>query len=302
MTELSVIIVSYNVRQYLLPCIESVIASCREIKHEIIVVDNASSDGSAEAVRTRYSGVKLLSNRENAGFAKANNQGYDISTGEYILLLNPDTLANPGAIKTVLDFMKQTPEAGMAGCRMVDENGEVQKTVRRMPSVADNIMQALFLDRLFYPENKKVTYYQERPFRIGYPNGAFMMVRRSALKGMPILNGEYFMYAEEKDLAFRLNRNGYACYFVPGAQIVHYGGKSTSQMALPMFLELQRSQAKYFNALYSGIEKQLIFWSYWFLLVTHFVASLMTPFTKYGHHRILLFYYSVKKYPGYLNA
>ncbi|MDP2808185.1 MAG: glycosyltransferase family 2 protein, partial [bacterium] len=145
-SEISIIIVSYNVRQYLLPCITSVIDTCRDMDHEIIVVDNASTDGSAEAVKEQFPQVKVIINQNNAGFAKANNQGYEISTGDYILLLNPDTVAKPGAIKTVLEFMRSTPAVGLAGCRMVDEDGNLQKTIKRMPSVTGNIIQALFLD------------------------------------------------------------------------------------------------------------------------------------------------------------
>lgn len=299
-TELSVVIVSYGVRQYLLPCIGSVIAACRGIEHEIIVVDNASADGSAEAVKEQFPGVSLIANQTNAGFAGANNQGYGISRGEYVLLLNPDTLTGHGAIKTVLDFMKVTPDAGLAGCRMVDENGEMQKTIRRMPSVAGNIMQALFLDWLVYSEHKKATYYRERPFKIGYPNGAFMMVRRSALKDTPLLNEDYFMYAEEKDLAFRLNRNGYACYFVPGAQIVHYGGKSTGQTALPMFLELQKSQIKYYRMHYDLPRARMLIASWWLVLLSNYITSIPFMFTNKNNSKYLLFKAALLKYFQYM--
>lgn len=302
MADLSIIIVSYNVRQYLLPCIDSVIETCRELDHEIIVADNSSGDGSARAVKEQFPRVVVIANKNNAGFAKANNQGHEISTGDYILLLNPDTVAKPGAIKTVLDFMKATPEAGLAGCRMVGEDGSLQRTAKRMPSVTGHLIQALFLDKWMFPENRKAFYYGQRPVKIGYPNGAFMMVRRNALKGGPILNEDYFMYAEEKDLALRLKQNGYDCYFVPGAEIVHYGGKSTDQLAIPMYLVLQKSQVKYFNKYYTGTYKRLLIWSYWLVLLTHFCAALVLPFTKYGRGRIKLLFNAVIKYPEFVNA
>ena len=283
-----------------MPCITSVIDTCRELDHEIIVVDNASSDGSAEAVKVRFPQVVIIANQNNAGFAKANNQGYEISAGNYILLLNPDTIVKPGAIRTVLDFMNITPETGLAACRLLNSDGSLQRSIRRIPTITENILRALFLYYWLYPENKKATYYRPKPFKIGYPNGAFMMVRRSALTGMALLNQDYFMYAEEKDLALRLKQKGFNCYFVPGGEIIHHGGKSTDQMALPMFLELQKSQVKYFNKYFTGAYKRVLIWSYWFILLTHLCAALVFPFTKYGRYRIKLLFNAVVKYPQYM--
>jgi len=297
--DLSVIIVSYNVRELLKACIRSVYDGCGNLNTEIIVVDNASIDRSAEMVRTFYPKVKLVSTADNRGFAAANNQGYKISTGGYILLLNPDTIVKPGAIKTVLEFMKTTPKAGLAGCRMIDGDGGLQMSIRRMPSISDNILQALFLDKLFFPENKKEIYYHSKPFKIGFPDGACMMVRRSALMDMPLLNEEYFMYAEEKDLAWRLNKNGYHCYFVPGAEIVHYGGKSTDQTALPMFLELQKSQIRYYKTHNTPAKAFVLCTSWWLVLFTRFLSS--TPFVLLGRtHKAKLFYNALLHYPKYL--
>lgn len=119
---------------------------------------------------------------------------------------------------------------------------------------------------------------------------------------VPLLNENFFMYAEEKDLAWRLNKNGYGCYFVPGAEVIHHGGKSTDQLAEPMFLELQKSQIKFFNRHYRGIKNRAMKASYWFLLFTHFTASLAMPFTKYGRHRLKLLYHAVINYSRYLHA
>jgi GT2 family glycosyltransferase len=161
------------------------------------------------------------------------------------------------------------------------------------------LLKAIFLDRLFFPEYCKRRYCRDEPFAIGYPTGAFMMVRRAALSGGMLLDDRYFMYSEEKDLARRLQANGYFCYFVPGAEIIHYGGQSTEQMALPMFLELQKSQIKYFNEYYRGIGNWAMTWSYWFMLCTHFAASLLAPFSTYGRYRLRLLYHAVMNYPRY---
>lgn len=302
MPELSIIIVSYNVKNHLLACLGSIAAKCHDIAHEIILVDNNSNDGSVEAAKEKYPEIKLIANNVNRGFAAANNQGYEIAAGKYILLLNPDTDVKPGALKTVLDFMKQTPDAGLAACRLLNDDGSLQRSVRRLPSITGNLMQALFLDRLFFPEYRKSFYYRDRPFRIGYPSGAFMMVRREALKGAALLNENFFMYAEEKDLASRLKHKGYNAYFVSGCEIIHHGGKSTGQTALPMFLELQRSQAKFINTYYGGTKKAMLHWSYWTVLATHCMVSMLCSFSKYGRYRLNLLFHAFIKYPRFINA
>lgn len=298
---LSIIIVSYNVKDYLLAAIESIRRTCADLDPEIIVVDNNSTDGTKESLKS-IPGLKVIDNDSNKGFAAANNQGYKISTRKYVLLLNPDTVLKPDAVKNVLEFMEKTPDAGIAGCRMVGEDGRLQKTIKRLPSVWDNILQAFFLDRLFYNENRESSYYRKEPFKIGYPGGAFMMVRRSAIGNEPLLNENYFMYSEEKDLALRLKKSGYGCYFVPGAEIIHYGEKSTSQMPTDMYLELQKSQIKYFNLYAKGFYKKLLILSYWILLFVHLFAACLVPFTGYGRQRIKLLFKAVIKYPIYCYA
>lgn len=298
--ELSIIIVSYNVRQYLLNCIASVIETCRDIDREIIVVDNASSDGSVEVVMEEYPEVKIIANRDNAGFARANNQGYAISTGEYVLLLNPDTVAKPGAIKIVLEFMKATPDAGLAGCRLLNTDGTLQRSIRWQPTITENIMRAIFLYHLLYPENRHKTYYANKPFPIGYPNGAFMMVKRSALDGMPLLNEDYFMYAEEKDLAIRLKHKGYNTYFVPGGEIIHHGSKSTSQQSLPMFQELQKSQVKFYKKYHGPLKAFMLNASWWMVLFSNFVVSIPLALVGRDRSRLGLFKTAIIKYPQYM--
>ncbi len=238
--ELSIIIVSYNVRQLLLNCIQSIIDTTASINYEIIVVDNASNDGSAPAVKERFPQLQVIANGENAGFASANNQGFAVSKGRFLLLLNPDTVVKPDAIKSGLDFIKSTPDAGMAGCRLLNPDGTLQKSIRRFPSVHENIARAFFVDRFVFSEHRKGIYYRTLPFEIDYCAGAFMMIRKEALGDMPLLNPDFFMYAEEKDLALRLKEKGWKTYFVPSGEIIHLGEQSTDQMAEDMFLELQK--------------------------------------------------------------
>jgi GT2 family glycosyltransferase len=287
-TELSVIIVSYNVRDLLAGCLRSLYDACPNAAMEVIVVDNASSDGSAQMVRDQFSGVIMIENQTNNGFARANNQGYAVSQGAYILLLNPDTVVKPGAIKAVINFMAAEPKAGMAACRLLNQDGSLQRSVRRLPSVSEYLLKALFLDRFFYPENRSKLYYRSAPFTIGYPTGAFMLVRRTALNGGMLLDDRYFMYSEEKDLAHRLQRNGYGCWFVPGAEIVHYGRQSTDQSLIPMFLELQKSQVIFFKEHYPRHLAWALALSWWLVLFTGALSSVLTLIAGKRKRHILL--------------
>lgn len=296
--ELSIIVVSYNVRKLLLDCIQSVIDTSADIDCEIIVVDNASSDESVEAVNKEFPRVHVISNIENVGFARANNQGCEVSRGNFILLLNPDTLVKPGALKTVLEFMTATFAAGMAGCRLLNPDGTLQKSICSFPTVTQHLLQAMFLDRVIYSNHHNRTYYRREPFRIDYATGAFLMVRRKAIGQMQLLNPDFFMYAEEKDLALRLLKKGWHTYFVPSAETIHYGGQSTSQMAVEMFLELQKSQVKFFFRHYSGVYRTALVWTYWLLLCTSFIASAFLSGSAYGKFRMALFAGAVWRYPG----
>jgi GT2 family glycosyltransferase len=294
--ELSIIIVSYNVCHLLLECIQSVIDTTIGINYEAIVVDNASVDRSVDAVKKTFLQVRAISNHENVGFARANNQGYELSKGQFILLLNPDTVVKSGAIRAILEFMKTRHDAGMAACRLLNPDGSLQRSIRPFPTIKEHLSRALFIDRIFYREYWKKTYYQSAPFEIDYCTGAFMMVRRKALGDMPLLNSEFFMYAEEKDLALRLKKNGWKTYFVPSQEIIHFGEQSTGQMVKDMFLELQKSQLRFFGEHYRGLNKILMIWTYWAILCSDTIASSFIPFTKHNRLRLRLFWAATIRY------
>lgn len=297
--ELSVIVVSYNVRELLAACLRSVYDTCSELTIKLIVVDNASSDGSAQMVRHDFPQITLIENTTNDGFARANNQGFAVSNGEYILLLNPDTIVKPSAVRTVVEFMKNDSNAGLATCRILNVDGTLQRSLRPYPSVTEQILRALFLDRVMYSEYRTDTYNKKEPFTVGFPTGCFMMVRRSALAGQPLLDEDFFMYSEEKDLALRLRKNGFKNYFVPGAEVIHYGGQSTNQMELPMFLELQRSQAIFYRKHYRGLHKWAMFWSWWLVLASNTLVSV--PLALLGKNkRLMLFWNAMIAFPKFV--
>jgi GT2 family glycosyltransferase len=300
--ELSIIIVSYNVCQFLLNCIRSILETAGPTNYEIIVIDNASTDGSAEAVRETFPNVQIVVNEVNMGYARANNQGYLISKSDFLLLLNPDTVAKPGIIKSVLEFMKKTPDAGMAACRLLNPDGTLQKSIRPMPSIKEQISKALFLDHILYREYRKATYYRPRPFKIGYCTGAFMMIRREALAEMPLLNPEFFMYSEEKDLALRLRKREWRTYFVPSGEVIHYGEQSTSQTGEKMFLELQRSQLRFFWKHYRDFYAWALVLTWGLVLFSNLVASIPLILSSKGHRRFKLFASALSHYPSMIES
>jgi GT2 family glycosyltransferase len=296
--ELSIIIVSYNVRDFVLPCIQSLYENAPCVDFEVVVVDNASSDGSVEALRERFPQVALIANPDNIGFARANNQAYTHCHGDLILLLNPDTVVLPGAVNGVLDFMLRTPDAGLAVCRLLNPDRTIQKSIQAFPRLKIHLLQALFLDRLVLSQYRAKTYYRKKPFPIDHASGAFMMVRRQALGEMPLLAPVYFMYSEEKDLSLRLKKMDWKTYFVPQGEVIHYGGQSTGEKAGELYRELMKSQVIYFNKHFSGLRRLLMIWSFYLYMLSSFAASSLFIFSKKGFHRFSLFKNSVYYYPA----
>lgn len=300
-SELSIIIVSYNVRDFLVDCIRSIMDLTTTPAFEVIVVDNASTDGSVDRIRKEFPNVTVIANKENVGFARANNQGLTESTCDFVLLLNPDCVVKDRSLEIVLDFMKRTPDAGMAACRLLNGDGSLQKSIRPFPSVIENVFSALCLDRLLGTHYRSKSYYKQRPFRIDYASGAFLMVRRSALEGMQILNPEYFMYSEEKDLALRLRKRGWYSYFVPSAEVIHFGGQSTGQVAEAMFVELQRSQVKFYAGHYSKGMAMLLTLTYGMVLLSNVFISV--PLLLIGRRiRFTLFRQAFRAYPRIVSS
>jgi len=300
--ELSVIIVSYNVCNLLIDCIQSVIATTIGPNYEIIVVDNASADGSVDAVKKSFPHIRVIANNRNVGFAEGNNEGYENSSGDYVLILNPDTVVKSGAIRLVLEFMKNTPDAGMAACRLLNGDGSLQKSIRPFPTIKEHLSRALFIDHIFYSEYWKRTYYQPAPFAIDYCTGAFMMVRRKALGDMPLLNPEFFMYAEEKDLALRLREKGWKTYFVPFGEVTHFGEQSTGQMSERMFFELQKSQVKFFRKNYSFLHAWALALTWGLVLFSNLIVSIPLFLSPSKRRRMKLFVQAVTQYPFMLKT
>jgi len=230
--ELSVIIVSYNVRDYLRQALLSVVRAAEVIEHEITVVDNASSDGSAEMVRDEFASVKLIVSGTNEGYPAACNRGIGVSSGDFILILNPDTVVAPDALARALTFMRGHPDAGAAGARMTDGNGRfLPESKRGFPSPLTSLFRFSGLGRLFPRSRLFNAYYlghqpENENCRADILTGAFMLIRREALDEAGLFDTSFFMYGEDIDMSWRIRQAGWFNYYLADVHIVHYKGKS----------------------------------------------------------------------------
>lgn len=242
---LSIVIVNWNTETLLRDCLASIAANPPEGACEVIVVDNASTDGSAAMVRDVFPEVRLLANGENVGFAGANNQGIEASSGEMILLLNADTVVRAGALETLLRFMENHPEAGAAGARLLNPDGSLQHSCSPLPTL---LGEGLHLFHLDYRQRRAMQAWDvSRPRPVDVLLGACMLLRRAAVEQVGLLDEGYFMYSEEVDYCRRLQDAGWTLYWAPEAEVVHYGGQSTRQAATEMFLRLYAGKLRYFR-------------------------------------------------------
>ncbi|MGI8586784.1 MAG: glycosyltransferase family 2 protein [Chloroflexia bacterium] len=245
---LSIVIVSWNVRPLLAACIASLTDEAQSAT-EIIVVDNASADGTADWLRRERPGVRLVANRENLGFGRGNNAGLEIARGERILLLNPDTVVEPGAIEMLLAFMEAHPAAGMAAPRLLYADDRLQRNAFRFPGLAQVFLDLFPLHARLLESRVNGRYLGEghaAPFEIDHPLGAAMMIRREVYEQAGGFDPVFFMYAEEVDWCWRIRSAGWEIWQVPTARIVHLAGQSTRQVVGPMYIELWRSRYRFF--------------------------------------------------------
>ena len=252
--DLSIIIVSWNTCRLLDECLDSVqqeLARQREkmrLHAEVFVVDNGSTDGSVEMVRTRYPEVAVIANSHNPGFAGANNQALVRARGRYSLLLNPDTVVLPDGFGALVRFMDDHPHAGAAGSRLLNADRTLQPSCSPAPTLARELWRMFHIDWLYpYGEYDMRRWPLTEPRPVDSVQGAAMLVRRSTQDQVGLLDSGYFMYSEEVDWCTRIKDAGWEIYWVPSSQIVHYGGQSARQVADAMFLQLYRGKIQYFH-------------------------------------------------------
>jgi len=232
--KLSIIIVNYNVKYFLEQCLDSVRLAAKKLEVEIFVVDNHSSDDSPAYLKPLFPDVQFIENRENVGFSKANNQAIAQARGEYILLLNPDTVIGENSLIKICRFMDENPQAGAVGVKMLDGYGQfLAESKRGFPSPWNSFCKMSGLSRLF-PRSKQFGGYhlkyldKNAVHSIDILAGAFMMVRKEAIEKSGYLDERFFMYGEDIDWSYRIACSGYTNYYFP-EPIIHYKGESTKK-------------------------------------------------------------------------
>lgn len=250
--KLSVVIVNYNVKHYLEQCLHSVMRASEGIEMECLVVDNASTDESVAYLQQRFPQVTFIENKDNVGFAKANNQAISQSSGEYILLLNPDTFIGEDVLREVVGFFDSHPDAGGVGVKMLNRDGSFALESRRgIPTPKVSFYKMSGLCSLFPKSKRFGRYYMQyldksQTSQIEIISGACMFVRREALEKSGLLDETFFMYGEDIDLSYRLLLAGYKNYYLP-RRILHYKGESTKKHSLSYVNAFYNAMLIFFN-------------------------------------------------------
>lgn len=232
--ELSILIVNWNSVRYLDKCLSSIYGSSTELKFEVIVVDNGSSDGSAELIPPNFPQIKFIQRNENLGFAKANNLAYRHSRGDILLFLNPDTEVLEDALCIMCSRLRSIPEAGALGCRLLNSDGSIQTScVQSFPTIWNQVLDSDRLRNMFPRSPLWGTAClckgeDSAPAPVDLISGACLMIKRAAFAEVGLFNEAFFMYAEDAELCHRLSRAGYKCYYSNEASIIHHGGRSSS--------------------------------------------------------------------------
>jgi len=263
--DVSVVIVSYNTRDLLTECLRSVYRETQNLDLEVIVVDNASVDGSARMVQEEFSEASLIVNPENIGFAQATNLGIDASVGRYVLLLNPDTVILDRAIEHMVGFMDRHPKVGACGSRLVYPDGTFQRSFFPLPSLIGGIhlYSALFERIHFLGRIVAAEWIDPQPDRsrpVGYCSGACLLVSRRCLEEVGNLDGNYFLYTEEVDWCRRMWKAGWQVYYLAEAAVVHYLGASQTELAGGIRRLRQLSSDLYYLSKWHG---KLYAYAYW---------------------------------------
>jgi len=260
LADLSIIIVNWNTRELLLQCLRSITAQIAAYKSEIIVVDNASGDGSVEVVRSEFPAVTLIVNEQNLGFAKANNLGLRECTGRYVFLINSDVVLRDGCMSSLYEYMEQHPEIGVLGPKILNGDLTLQESCKEFPTIWNSLCRALALDsafpncRLF--SSQLMRYWSHNDIRsVDILSGCFWMVRREALKTVGPLDEQFFMYAEDKDWCKRYWKSGWSVDYYPPAEAIHLAAASSARDPIRFYLEMNRANLRYWKKHYGWFQQ-----------------------------------------------
>jgi GT2 family glycosyltransferase len=280
--DLSIVIVSWNVRKLLRRCLQSVMTEAQPSPDdevfrignwgvEILVVDNASTDGSSEMVRDEFPQIHFIANDENRGFAAANNQGLALSQGRHLLLLNPDTEIVGDALATMIGYAQANGEVGALGPRLLNPDGSPQSSRRRFPTFSTGLVESTVVQE-WWDDNRILRRYymadtpDDAIQRVDWVMGACLLVRRQVYEQVGGLDEGYFMYSEELDWCRRIKDAGWEIVYLPTATIVHHEGKSSEQVVPARHIYFQSSKVRYFRKHQGAFQAEAL---RWFLLLTY---------------------------------
>ena len=290
--KLSIIIVNYNVEYFLEQCLLSVRKAIDVVDAEVIVVDNDSVDGSCPMVKKKFPEVTLVENKDNKGFSSANNQGIKISKGEYVLLLNPDTVVEDDTFVKIVDFMDTHADAGALGVKMVDGSGKfLPESKRGLPTPTTAFYKMSGISSLF-PRSKRFSKYhlgfldENETHKVEILAGAFMLLRKSVLNEIGLLDEDFFMYGEDIDLSYRVIKAGYSNYYFPETRIIHYKGESTKKSSVNYVLVFYNAMVifaeKHFTkknaSAFAGLIKVAVYFRALLAILSRILNRLSLPF------------------------
>lgn len=306
MQDLSIIIVNYNVKHFVEQCLHSVFNASKNLNIEVFVVDNNSVDGSVPFIKQKFPQVKLIENKTNTGFSVANNQAIKLSTGKYVLLLNPDTVVQEDTFEKVVTFMNEHPEAGGLGIKMFDGKGKfLPESKRGLPTPAVAFYKIFGLAKLF-PNSKKFGQYhltyldKDKTHQIDVLSGAFMLMRKETLDKVGLLDETFFMYGEDIDLSYRITLGGYKNYYFADSSIIHYKGESTKKSSVNYVIVFYKAMAifaqKHFSSgnakLFNFLIHLAIYLRATIAITARFIKQAFFPAIDFG--LILLGLYMIK--------
>ena len=267
---LSIVFLNYNTRDLTRQALNSVLAAAEGLAVEIFVVDNASVDGSADMVAEEFPQVKLICNEANVGFAAGNNVALRQVTGEYVLLINTDTIVRRDALRTMVEFLDAHPEAGACGCKILDPDGTLQLDSRRgFPTPLAAFCKMSGLSR-FFPKHPLIAHYHmtyldpEQTAEVEVLSGSCMMVRKAAMDQVGLLDEDYFMYGEDIDWCYRFHQAGWKIYYVPTTSIIHFRGESGRGVPLRILYRKSRAMSIFVN---KHMARSFRFFPLWLLQV-----------------------------------
>ena len=223
--DMSIVLVCWNNKTYLEPCLHSIFDANLKCSFDIVVVDNGSTDGSQQMLQAEFPQVQIIQNDKNVGLSRASNQGIEATCGRYVLLLNNDTLVDGPSLVDMVTFLDTTPNAGAVGGRLLNSDGSFQAGYANFSTLIEELLIATHLGEIFwdgYPSHRD----SDTVIVVGWLSSACLLIRRTALDQIGLLDEEYFIYGDEADLQYRLHQQGWNVYYLPSANTIHYGGRS----------------------------------------------------------------------------